>query len=205
MAETNTRVFSTFNVNNIFTPRIGGHQPLYRDRWAQLYDRYRVMACRFHIWFRPNRVLTYSEVPEAAPAEVYVADSDAYNMSTIPSIIGWEVNNEGTPLHFQIGDQNALREGRITKPRMHDYTVTGAGPYKTYHFKHTVSMRDVYNDAGRLQDTHAVDGNPNVAAYLYIVLMSKNGVDTSRFEIDVKLEYLVEFSGPNGLNPENEN
>lgn len=202
------REFKIFRINDIFQPYLvppQGHQPLYRDKWATFYERYRVIACRFHIYFRPRR--TEREHEALNQIGEWVADSDAYNMDQIPTIVGWEVNNDGQnlPLYFDPGDSNSIREQRVTSPKMHDYKVTTADPYKVYGFTGVVSMKDLYNDRGRAEETTNVANSPNLIANLFVCVLPFGGNQTDAYQVDVKLEYLVEFSGPTVLNPENEN
>lgn len=56
-----------FNLNSVFDPnRTGiGHQPYGHDTFATMYNRYRVIACSYHVWFPASGAVSYqlSAVP----------------------------------------------------------------------------------------------------------------------------------------------
>lgn len=48
--------FNTFNANSIFDPNETGvgHQPMYRDQWAGIYDQYVVLGSKITVYFAPQ-------------------------------------------------------------------------------------------------------------------------------------------------------
>lgn len=202
---TTTTSFWRYSINGLYDVDLtgGGHQPLHYDDWTALYEQYRVIAMRFKVTFMPKRGST-SHLGLAGNS---VADSDAYNQDTIPCIVGWEANNDSSnsPLHFEPGDKNAIRETRIKNPKLHGWTHTSASPYRTYTFTGTISLKDIYNDKSAADEMTGIGANPNRRANIFFCVMSKDGSTTSGWEIDLKLEYLSEFSDPSFKNPANEN
>lgn len=90
---------NVFAANGIFDPDItnAGHQPMYRDTFAGIYDQYVVIGSKIRCWFSPVTTSTTASIPTVVGI---VGDDDATS-STNPSVL-MEQNNSvhrmlGTP------------------------------------------------------------------------------------------------------------
>lgn len=157
-----------YNLNSIYDPEValGGHQPLWTDQYAALYNKYRVFRCKYEV-----KIMSLST--GGTPAR-YVALASAQSTSSLPTNIGdaWEQNRTANKVLPSGPDKVTVVRGNISLPKLQGQTVV--------EFK------------GDDDNTALLSANPTNPAILRTIIESANGNET-QYTFDIKLTYFVEF------------
>lgn len=201
-----------FNLSSIYDPEntgvLGdGHQPAFHDRWQALYTRYRVTSARFMIVFRPRRGSFYNTINAGGTAfgetHPVTEDNDASNMTHLPGIVGYELNNAKEVRFTASSDKNIVREFRNSK--LCRIKVTTQNPNASYKFYGVASTRMLSNNHDAWDDVTNFGADPTRACFLRVAALSKDGTAMSTYEYDIKIKFNVELSGPTSGGIEEEN
>jgi len=177
----------------------GGHQAIFRDQWAALYQYYRVFGFAYEFKFRPRRT-EHSDLESAggtATGEMHpVVDVDHANQYRNPAICFVEhaETASGNFLFTEATDMNTIRE-RGPSGR-YQYRVTDARPYATYTIKGYKRLKDVMTDPLASSTPTAFGSNPTDGYYICAGVMSMDGNTTGSYAVECKLTYYVEMSEP---------
>lgn len=169
-----------------------GHQPAYHDNFAALYASYRVLGCKWTIWFRPSRGANYSTLVGTTDVYPYV-DTSHFNMSRNPGIVYYEASDDGVGKFTEAADLNFLREVGKSMAQV-NYRMTDGNPYRTYRLSGRSSIKRLLDDPSKYHDSTAIGNNPTDIAYLNVGVMSKDTGTCADYRFDIRLEFIVEFS-----------
>lgn len=172
-----------------------GHQPAFHDEWANIYTKYRVIACQWIVKFTPNR---NSKHVIAATTEA-VVDTNHNDMSYNPAIVAVEVADSSTSTYTEPGDKNFIRETAHGQKNV-KYKVTGPNPNKSYYLRGTTFLKNIYDDPNHGNASTLIGTSPNNNVFIRVAKMSKDGTEASQYEVDVRFKFLVEFSDPLNVN-----
>lgn len=176
-----------------------GHQPAFHDRWAQLYNQYRVLSCAYQVTFMPYRSDHNANYIGAVDTYPFT-DSSAIDQRRLPGILFTEVVNKTSAIQSQSGDYNVMRE---TKTDALKYVMSGPTP-RSYTIRGSTNLKRLHQDPEDYAKSTAFASNPGKPIYLHCGVMSKfNGGTTSNYHMDVKLVMTVELTDP--IDAENEN
>lgn len=191
----------SFRLNSIYDPDFTGvgHQPAFHDRWAQLYQQYRVVSASYVVTFMPHRTdhnATYTGAVDTYP----YTDSSAIDQRRLPGILFTEIADQSSAIQTQPGDLNVLRE---TKTDAVKYRMSGVTP-RVYTIKGSTGLKKYHNDPDDYNKATAFGSNPGKPIFLHCGVMSKfDGGTTANYHMDVKIVFTVELTDP--LDAENEN
>lgn len=158
------------NLNSVYDPdRTGtGHQPYGRDTYAQLYNRYRVIGCRYAVAIapeNPNQVCQLVAVPTCSSVIPYPDCATAREQPRAKYI----VQNPGAPARFV--------KGYVSLPQLQGLTTT------------QYMAGDVYQAQ--------TGSNPSELAILNLVCSSITDVGGSfSGYLHIELVYTVEWFDP---------
>lgn len=159
-----------YNLNSVYDPEValGGHQPLWTDQYATLYNKYRV--------FRAKYELKIVAVNAGGVPARYVTLSSAQAPGALPATIqqAWEQNRTGNRLLPPGPDKITTIRGNIGLPKLQGQTVV--------EFK-----GDDGNDA-------LLSANPLNPAILRVMMESTNTSSSEvQYQYDIRIVYFVEF------------
>ena len=178
------------------TGATGGHQPAFRDKWAALYSRYRVLRCSWFLTFTPFRQHYHSNIAAGGTAtgETHpVADATHADQYYNPAIIFWELNDSATADQTLAADKNVIRE-TANKRKDVRYKMTSANPYAVYHMSGSSGLKSLFDDPDMYDLSTAMGTNPSNQLYINFGVMSKDGGTCSSYRVDIKMTYVVEMS-----------
>lgn len=159
-----------YRLNSIYDPEIalGGHQPMWRDQYDALYNKYRVFRCKYEF-----KICAINS--NGTPLRV-VTLSSAQQPSSLPSTIttAWEQNRTGNRLIPSGSDKITTMRGNISLPYLQGQTSVA--------FK------------GDDDNASGMGGDPvNWAVLRFLAESANSSAETVQYSIDVKLTYFVEF------------
>lgn len=181
-----------FSMNNLYDPDYTGvgHQPAFRDEWANIYGHYRVLAAHVRVSFRP--VLTDANIQ--AQKQTHTGPS----AETYPYILSQpqrnrvihalEMSQDTSFRYTEAVDLNCLREG-LYPPNTIKWSQ---GPNSTFNWN--VDIRKHLFETSNFLNPAAVGSAPTDAVYMAVVAMSRDGGATNDVQFDIKIDYMVEFS-----------
>lgn len=187
----NTQIFRT---NGIFDPDFSGtgHQPLFRDMWASMYDYYTVLACDYTI-----RMYNASgQDPVTFTAAITSAQNiGAVNVSVFPTTNSTDYSSAASGLIYPAAEFKNTHTEFLT-------------PGEKMEFKGTLTPGDFIVDAKDSDNdtTWIANGsNPSVPRFLgYVIspaqwtaLVGVNELPVSSIQIQVILHYTVQFTQVN--------
>lgn len=153
--------------SSIYAPRnSGGHQPLYRDQWANMFSKYRVYGIKYHITC-VNRATNESFWFGVRHQE------DTTTETSIQTIL--ERNDAKVKMGSSVNNSNNLR---VIKGYMDVAKTLGKS-------KSSIRAEDNFSaDIG---------SNPNNMAYLFPYILSNLASGSATFEFTFRLTYYVEL------------
>lgn len=193
-----------FRIRSIYDPDSTGvgHQPAFFDKWAALYDNYRVTYCKWYITFSPFREGYYSTVAGSDTVTRPYSDSNHYDQQRNPGILFWEATRTTAADKTQSTDLNVIRE-TTAGTRNVAYRMTNGRQGSVYKMRGGVAMKDLAEDPEEVAHSAAVTGNPAQNYYLHVGAMSKDGNNMSKYRFDIRLEYFVEYTDAKTFENEN--
>lgn len=180
----------SFLLNSLYDPDNtgGGHQPAFKDQWAALYGKYRVLGCSVTVIFRPYR---------DNDVQVYTGSTDAYpyverEAHKEQHIMWMEASDSSSAVYCEAVDKNFLREtGRSQRHVKWRYGRSGAVKLSGRY-----NMRDLYADPESWDDSTAMTANPADFVFLHVGILSKDGSWTCNVRFDISMRFYVELSEP---------
>lgn len=157
-----------FRANSIFDPnaQLGGHQPMGRDIWAQLYQEYVVLGAKITLY----------------------AGSD---QSQIPVTTGVTLNTNTNPLYTETTSYMESKTGQwvqLMDNRNAKRISTTYSPRKYWNIK---DVNDNREEIGA-----PMTNNPAKQAFFVIWCQPNDRVSTNLTRYTVVIDYLVQFSEP---------
>lgn len=192
-----------FRLNDLYDPDLTGigHQPAFHDEWAQIYQKYRVLACKWQVVMWPkntdNTISTHElrSYTGALDNYPYVQEKPHLNRH----ICYVETSADNTFPYTDAVDKNFIRE---TGMKMEGVTWKYMGMSKNSKvvISGTTSMRhllpgDEYEEATALGATPA---SANLV-FAKVGAMSIDSGASNDVQFDIKLRFLVELSEPNDV------
>jgi hypothetical protein len=193
-----------WNIRSIYDPDATGvgHQPAFFDKWAALYDNYRVTYTKWYLTFASYREDYYNTATMSDAVTRPYSDSNHYDEQRNPGILFWEATRTTTADKTQSADKNVIRE-TASGTRNVQYRMTSGHVGRVYKMRGGVAMKDLAEDPEEVNHSAAVTGNPAQGYYLHVGCMSKDGGNMSKFRVDIRLEYFVEYTDAKSFEDEN--
>jgi len=165
--------YYSFRANGIYDPdqTSTGHQPMGRDIWAQIYNRYVVLGAKITATFSPQEKLSH------------------------PYIYGIKIDDDGATVPLNVSE---LVESGQSKYRManNDYTVRGPQSItKYFSAKKWFNVSNVKDNVTRIGAPIGADP-ADIASFLLWVGPAGHISDSSPWHVTVKIEYIVLFTEP---------
>lgn len=159
-----------FRMNSIFDPdfSLGGHQPMWRDNYASIYENYRVLGSKITVKFCPS-VWSYNGSFGPIIAGI-VGSDDTTGFSSVASTLCEQNDSVWTMV-----------------------TLDAGYPQLEYTYSPTKLGRDVTDDTMGA----SVSSNPSQAWFAYVWAAQNNSssapATTGEIIISVQIDYTVEF------------
>jgi len=170
-------VIHDYRLNSVYDPdaAVGGGQPLWRDEYSLIYEKYRVFSAKYEIKLVPV-------ASNGTPIRVVTLATGENGSLPTDIATAWEQNRAVNKLVPPGGDTVTVLRGNISLPKLLGQTSTA--------FK---------GDDGNFA---LMVTNPTNPATLRLMLASVNpSVDHCKWAVDIKIIYGVEFFQRTTPNP----
>lgn len=195
LAPGNSKSSYAFRLNDLWDPDVtgGGHKPSYTDQWSLLYNKYRVISCRWKINFQPYRGTHYNTYLGSDGVLRPYSDTNHFDKTYSGHIVAWEVNNTNSSRLNEANDKNFIRE---TGRDMNSTSWKYLGAEKSSVLKGQSPMKNILSDPKDANTSTALGSTPAAQAFLLVTALSKDGFNAQNVRFDITIDMLVEFSDP---------
>lgn len=169
-----------FRANSVFDPDYTGtgHQPMGRDQWSEVYNRYTVLGSKITLYATP------------------IATTNS-----VPTYFGITLSGETSPLGSYSSINSILESKLSSGTRLAGSTVSGAIPRslkltKTFSAKKFFGVKDVQDGAALSAE---VGANPSKDAYFSVWAASVDGSNPGAMSFRVQIDYIVLYREPKNL------
>lgn len=184
----------SWKINDLYDPDnrslggspAGGHQPLFRDEWAQIYGKYRVYAVKFTLAFQAIPTDVVANYPTGSTVGGIDTEYLPHQAEAQQSghIVGWEIGDSTNRFKLISSMRNGLREMGTAQGYGWRYLPTR----KTVKLVGLVRTKDVLDDPAAANQSTAMGSNPSNVAYLHVAALSKDGTTAPPVRVDIQID-----------------
>lgn len=192
-----------FKVNSIYDFDLtgGGHQPLGRDTWTNIYDYYKVLETRLHVTHHSQSYITGTQAQTVAGT---LTDGNSGSNYMAPTFVGGMLDITANPPTTLTSWQEATMVSSNSQQRFSSIKILeriGSRKGTTQHFSMTWTpgMFDTGVLFGATENTWTpVGSDPANLNYFSDVIYNSNAANnTIAYTLQVKAEMLVAFKNVN--------